>query len=344
MSDKNEEIQMLAMPQPFMHMIKNDKHNRIELHLRGEFGSPQESTQALTELYQLSEMYPTCLVFINSNGGRIDILMEIINCLKKFETVITVVTSNAASAGMMLWGIGDIRVTCPHTEFMAHRETSGYIDKSDAMFDRAAFLKRRFDNLFMELSKDVLTDEEIDAARKGEVWLLGQDLIDRGVAISWDHFHMADRMPIEHVPLISRGDKFYVEVEGTLMEANLDINDDAAYHPADIYYDMPFPVNLFAELSDSLKEAVAISEDMKDHEEEQWYTPFETENSLREFMRDLVGKGNYQLVVTPSDSIFTTIRVKIAGSWEELLAFSEYDDICPSIVKDALQDFEQLEE
>ena len=297
LNDEQEQQKVLSMIRPFMSVVKNDSHGRVELHLRGEFGSPQASTLELTELTNLSEVYPTCVVYINSIGGRVDLLREIVAILEKFQNIITVVTSNANSAGLMLWGIGDLRVVCPHAELMAHREMSGYMDKTDAFIGRGEFLKRRFELMFNDMCGGILTDEEIDKARFTEVWLLGQDMIDRGVAISWEQFHVMDTTPVESMRVISRNGQLYVQSsDGDLMKANVEFDQSTLYSFLDVMYgdesptddieesEPPIQQSPFTQKIENGKFVVSDSDTTK-------IAPSE----IRFILRTIFGKGNFKV-------------------------------------------------
>lgn len=334
-SNKNdnptEEMNLMMPMNRFITIAKNDELGRVDIHLRGIFESPQSCTQELTELHHLSNQYPTACVYINSDGGRIDLLMELTNILKKFQSVITVVTSNAASAGFMLWCIGDVRVVCPHAEIMAHRETSGMIDKTHPMSDRVEFLKRRFDHLFIDLCGDFLTEDEIEQAKRGELWFLGEDFIGRQQAISWEKFCGVDSAPLEPLPLITIDDIMYMEVSGMLMPVeDIQLKDGELYNPHQIIYGVESPKNLL--------EGLVECDDEEEPEEEE--SPVEedlstsvigTEDKFRHVLRQRFGRGKYQIKKTGdywTISVFVdnTKYFFIKGYSDEFL-MTEIDDL-----------------
>lgn len=302
---QNDEGDMAALPMfknPFITIVKNDRHQRIELHLRGYFESPQESTQQLTELYQLAESYPTVLVYINSGGGRVDLLMELHNALKKFDHVITVVNSDAASAGFMLWASGHVRVVCHHAELMIHRESSGSMGKTDQMIDRVDFMKRRFEKIFSMFCEDVLTEAEKERARLTEVWFTGDDMIERGAAISWDQFQERDTTPYNSLEIVERDGATYLRQGNYLTPVNVTPAEDAFYSLFDILYEVPDPVNLIE--GKTLAEVAGFEEPDQPEEEEQKEEVVDkdldsnlrlSKDKAREIMRDCFGKGNYRI-------------------------------------------------
>lgn len=186
-------FQLPMKPETELHIVPNEEHNRIEIHLRGPIGEPETIAEQLTMLYQYAETCSVCIIFINSPGGAISTLVELLAILKKFDTVITVGTGEMASAGFMLWCSGDIRVVQEYSSIMCHRESFGNLNaKTDSHLDLANYTALVYGTMVRDLCGDVLTDEEIDKIRYTEVYLTAEQLVDRGMAITWDQFIQAD--------------------------------------------------------------------------------------------------------------------------------------------------------
>jgi len=319
-------------PPPLITLFRNDTHNRVELHLRGEFGSPQECTAEIAELGQLSTQYSTILVYISSIGGRIDLLMEIMGMLEKFNTIITATLSDANSAGFMLWARGDVRVVAPTAEMMIHRETSGYINKTDLVLERYEFVKRRFERIFVEFCGHILTQEEMDRARISEVWLLGQDLIDRQKAISWEQFHSNDTLPREVMEIVEvRGQRYVVQDGEFLVPVDVVFSSDAVYSVFDVVYDLPETISLINDSQDATDEDDEDDDDEENDDAKQleaktfieddfpdWWTTIhfgtyniissERVDVLRDIMRSVFGKGKYAYSPYSSCDLLTYIE------------------------------------
>lgn len=159
-----------------------------ELHVRGQFGNPVESSGELAVLMRLAEEYHTIRVYINSEGGRVDMLTELANILRKFTTVITVGGGNIASAGFSLWCIGDVRVIQPHTWIMAHRETYGMYGKTQHHKDLAEYNDKLYGQMLSDMTSCVLSEEEVEYAKVNELYLEPDELVSRGAAIYWDDY------------------------------------------------------------------------------------------------------------------------------------------------------------
>lgn len=294
-SDNEQSENLISlMGDRFLTLAKNDKHSRVDIHVRGSFDSPQDSTKDLTELYDLSETYNTACIYINSEGGRIDTLMELVNVLGKFDSVITVVTSNASSAAFMLWSIGDVRVVCPSAELMVHRETSGYIDKTYPMHDRVTFLKRRFDKLFVDLCNDILTEEELEEAKRGELWFLGEDFIERGNAISWETFIERDQQNVDVLPILTLDERMYAEIGGMFIPVeSIELNENEAYRPLDIIYAVPKVQSL---MSSELNGNYAVEENKNEDVDNTLSLVYITDiDQVRDLLREAFGPGNFSV-------------------------------------------------
>jgi len=317
---------MSLMGDRFLTLAKNDKHNRVDIHVRGEFDSPQNSTKDLTELYDLSETYTTACIYINSEGGRIDTLMELVNVLGKFDSVITVVTSNASSAGFMLWSIGDVRVVCPSAEMMVHRETSGYIDKTYPMHDRVTFLKRRFDKLFVDLCNDVLTEEELEEAKRGELWFLGEDFIDRGIAVSWESFIERDQQNVDVLPILTFDDVMYAEVGGMFIPVEeIKFKEYEAYRPMDIVYALPNTESIVS--VEDVEDEYTETKEKPDDDTTSITCPEEAVGSfdtVRDILRNKFGKGNFS-VETAGLFGYTALYGKLGGKKRKVLEGDYYE-------------------
>lgn len=197
---RNNEETIPVLPNMMNHsfaVMENTKHNRIELHLRGEFPSPEKVADEIATLYQYSEEYSTLLIYINSPGGHLNTLIELMTATKKFSNVITVGGGEIASAGFILWCSGDIRVIQPYTMVMAHRESYGNSGKTDQHLSQAEHVDSIGRRIIEEICGSVLTNEEIERCKLTEVYFSDTTLIDRGACISWDQFVENDVTPVE---------------------------------------------------------------------------------------------------------------------------------------------------
>lgn len=132
-------------------------------------------------------------VWVNSCGGEVSTLTLLRQQLEGFDYVVTIGTGEIDSAGFMLWLCGDERYLSPFTFCMYHSLSSGQYGKAEEMKEYGNFL-RNYQGAFESLADGVLTKEELDRGRYTEVWLLGSQLIERGVALPFSDYARRTRL------------------------------------------------------------------------------------------------------------------------------------------------------
>lgn len=94
------------------------------------------------------------LLRICSPGGEIRALSVVYNTIKSIPNkIITYSDGEAASAGMFLLGLGDVRVVAPDCMLMLHYVQSGYVGTSEGMVERAGVSKKLNNDWFTKLEK-----------------------------------------------------------------------------------------------------------------------------------------------------------------------------------------------
>ncbi|MBG24161.1 MAG: hypothetical protein CMF22_12000 [Idiomarinaceae bacterium] len=329
---------MFPLPQ-FMTIVPNEQHNRIELHLRGEFNSPQENTRELAELYRLAESVPTLMIYINSPGGRVDLMLELFTIMDKFRHTITVVCSEAASAGFMLWARGDIRVVQPHSELMAHRESYGFYGKTSQHEDNVVAKQKRFTRIYTEVTEGILTDEEFERSKYTEITLSDEDALERGCAISWEQFNAKDTEPVEHFVVVKRDDEMYIDANGLLMPVELSTKTEA-YDPMEVMYGIENKENMLesalGELGMMLSgatESVDLDIDVRDEDD----ITIRNKDELRTVLREQVGKNRFALRGNGDVTIRPDKEHLLLGTIDEILGltYSQIIDKIGEVIEDA---------
>lgn len=225
------------LPPRFMKIVQNDRRQRVELHLRGQFDDPILNTHEITELYELSEKYPMLFIYINSVGGRVDLFLELLNITKRFRHVCTIASGQVASAGFMMWCSGHVRVVQDHTELMAHRESYMSAGKTDQHVDLSQHNAKRFDRLLRDVASDVLTEKEMETARYTEVWLTDLQVLERGAAVTWEKFLEAERTTVEVYNVMAlNGETFIVTATGDCCPCDIQADVNQTISPFDLIY------------------------------------------------------------------------------------------------------------
>jgi ATP-dependent protease ClpP protease subunit len=157
----------------------------VILDVRGPFHTAESHiTEEIFKLRELAHKHQCIEVHIRSDGGSVETLLEIVAAVQLFSKKVTIAYSCAASAGSLLWAIGDLKVVAPHSYVMFHRESFGSYGKVEEQLERIQFVGDLCKSMMDEYYVDILTPEEMKKICTTEVFLTSQQLIDRGVCIS----------------------------------------------------------------------------------------------------------------------------------------------------------------
>lgn len=196
-------------PEKSITLAENPDRGVCYLYIRGAIEDVTEYGPELIELEKMSQKYDNIEVTINTPGGSLDTTTDIIQLLRKFISITTIGVSSVASAGTIIWGIGTVRVIAPYTTFMFHRETYSYYGKTSEHRSFAAISEKVNRKLFDETVSGFLTESELSVIENTELWLAGEEMIDRGFAISTEQFKN---------PVILHKDSYYVVPDHGSME------------------------------------------------------------------------------------------------------------------------------
>lgn len=233
-----DEDMVMVDPNSLIMIGVNADHNRVEMHVRGPFVTPEYVTQQIASLYELSMQYPAIIIYINSPGGAANTLTELLSAISRFKTVITVAAGQVASAGFFLWCAGDVRVVQRYSTLMAHREGYTYDGKTQQHLEFAQHSERLFGEMVGDLCDDILTETEKHAIRTTEVFLTEHDMLTRKAAISWEQFVARDNIQID-AELSYTIDGVNYTVNGEELISNGADNAGQVYQLHDVIYDMP---------------------------------------------------------------------------------------------------------
>lgn len=212
----------------------NRAKTRVEVHIRGPFVAPNVVSSQIATIYELAETYDTVLIYINSPGGCVDTLAEMLSAFAQYKTVITVACGQVASAGFFLWCSGHIRVVQKYTVLMAHRESYQFAGKTQQHVEFGNFTEKLCGAMIQDLCGEVLTSDEMDTIRLTEVFLSDKDMIDRGFAITWKQFMEKDSITLNVYSGTTIDGVHYT------LEGDTAINDDGqVYLLNELMYDVP---------------------------------------------------------------------------------------------------------
>lgn len=122
-------------------------------------------------------------LYLNTDGGDVGAALGIIETMRRTKSkIVTIINSCVCSMGTHIAINGNVRWAVPSATFMSHAMTD-YLDTNDqTIFDRANYLKKLRTLLENDLRKHTkLTEREIGKARKGELWLFADEMLEKGV-------------------------------------------------------------------------------------------------------------------------------------------------------------------
>ena len=168
--------------------------NCVEVSIRGSLLEVAEYSREIQMIYDLSKTYNQVVVSINSPGGSLMTCIDLIAALKSYDVCTTIAIGEAASAGFILWSIGDIRVVDKYTLLMSHRESySMFGSKTREHLILAQVTNKVYERLYSDTADKLLTQEDIEQSKVTEVWIDGQYMIERGYAISMEDYNKPKR-------------------------------------------------------------------------------------------------------------------------------------------------------
>lgn len=123
-------------------------------------------------------------LWLNSPGGSCCAGLAIIETMKRCKSkIITIINSEVCSMGGHISICGNERWIVKSGIWMAHDMSSGVRDYSLKIKDRADFLEKYYTLLEENLKNHTkLSNEQINKARTGELWLFAQDCLKYKIA------------------------------------------------------------------------------------------------------------------------------------------------------------------
>jgi len=160
----------------------------IKFNMFEDFSDIYDYVEIINKLERMQKKYKMIVVDINSPGGFMSTLIHLDSVIRKYDVVVTINSADASSAGLFLWLSGDFRFTHPYSSFMLHRESWGMYGKTSEQKKVVQHNEKIYELYLKPKLENIFTEEEILLAEHTEVWLTGQDLIDRKVCLNADQF------------------------------------------------------------------------------------------------------------------------------------------------------------
>lgn len=194
-----------------------DRKDHYELIFTSDFTYPDQQNPLYNDLLidlKDADKSKEIHIWISSQGGCVTTLMLLSQLIEQFEYIVTIGTGEIDSCGFQFWSMGDQRYLYPKTFCMYHSMSSGTFGKTQEIKEYGNFIER-YQQIFIQnmLSKNILTEEEIEKGKLTQVWLLGKDLIERGAAIDYSEYK--NRQSMTKIEGFKMDEAFYVkDVQG----------------------------------------------------------------------------------------------------------------------------------
>jgi ATP-dependent protease ClpP protease subunit len=169
----------------FITITTDEGSSTVQCFIRGIFLPPELIAKELTTLHAMASQFSTIEFTINSPGGSVDTLIEMLHIKDKYANSVGVATGQAASAGSLLWAACDFRVIYPYTSFMFHRESYGMYGQSAVHKDHLEHNDKLFNEMATNILQGILTDDELESIKRTDVYFTPNELIEREIAVPW---------------------------------------------------------------------------------------------------------------------------------------------------------------
>lgn len=190
-----------------------DKGDHYELIFTDDFNIPASDspnstgdivvTDIITDL-RAANKHKELHIFVGSFGGYVVCLNMILQEVFEFDYRVGINLGTACSCGFMLLASCNEIYTSPFSQWMYHEMSSLSYGKTQEIKNSNAYHSKWWEILStVTNAKRFLTEEEIKLGETSEVWLTGQDIIDRKCAMPYN-------MYATRKALSATNDEFYV--------------------------------------------------------------------------------------------------------------------------------------
>lgn len=159
----------------------NKPHNKThEFYITGSIKDASEYVEWYNTIRHARED-DVIKVFINSYGGDLFAAIQLVNALQSTKAKIEMHIEGAClSAATVIFLQGDEFHIHPYSTFMIHNYYGGAFGKGNEMFEQIAFERDWSENLFRDVYKDFLSDEEITNVLNGkDIWMTPREVKER---------------------------------------------------------------------------------------------------------------------------------------------------------------------
>lgn len=115
------------------------------------------------------------------DGGQLDTTMSLVANLRSTRAVtVGVLESECHSGASVLFLCCDEHHVAPHTGMLIHEATYGCVNSADKLHRHVDFSKKRLYEVYHDVYKHFLSEDEIDAVLAGQdMWLSAEQIVER---------------------------------------------------------------------------------------------------------------------------------------------------------------------
>lgn len=168
----------VAQPAPAFEVITHTiEVNRHSVYLSEEIQGPCEYIDLVHEL-RAAAPHDEFTIYLNTDGGRVDAGLQLINAMWDSQaTITTVLDPHAYSMGAFIFLAGDVQVVPDNAQLMLHHYSSGLLGKGNEQLAEVRAASRNFEKLFKSICHPFLALEEISNIMNGQdLWLDADDI------------------------------------------------------------------------------------------------------------------------------------------------------------------------
>lgn len=141
---------------------------------------PEDYTDLIDCLYQ-ARPSDSIYIHLNSNGGRLDITMQIINAMKSSDANVTAIADGevASAATLILFSAPRIGIQ-DFSYVMLHDGAEGLGGKINENVKQALFTAKLIKKIAYDCYQPFFSEEEIDGVLEGkDMWLTSDEVMER---------------------------------------------------------------------------------------------------------------------------------------------------------------------
>lgn len=168
----------VAQPTPPYEMLTYTVEvNQHSVYMSDAIQSPNEYIELIHALRSAGPN-DEFVIYLNTEGGRVDAGLQIINAMNDSEAhIITVLDPQAYSMGAIMFLASDEHVVPDNAQLMFHNYSSGLLGKGNEQLAEVKFASRTFEKLFTSVCTPFLSREEIGNIMNGQdLWLDAEEI------------------------------------------------------------------------------------------------------------------------------------------------------------------------